>query len=127
MYRICYAIRHLKITLKRASSKERSIVVIPLLFPTRYFKGARGVVNKKSITLDKAKLKVKLKQPVKELPIDTRRLMVKGLSEKTTSDGLRDYMEVVSGVDVLAVEFGEQGRALVTFNETYGKLKSICI
>ncbi|KAJ7385194.1 hypothetical protein OS493_017571 [Desmophyllum pertusum] len=45
--------------------------------------------------------------------------MVKGLSEKTTSDGLRDYMEVVSGVDVLAVEFGEQGRALVTFNETY--------
>jgi len=30
-------------------------------------------------------------------------------------------MEVVSGVEVLSIEFGEQGSAAVTFNKTYGK------
>ena len=47
---------------------------------------------------------------------------MKGLSKKTTSDGLQSYMEVVSGVDVLSIEFGQEGSALVTFNETCGKL-----
>ena len=48
---------------------------------------------------------------------------MKGLNDKTTTDALQCYMEVVSGVDVLNVEFGDQGCALVTFSEAYGKFK----
>ena len=47
---------------------------------------------------------------------------MKGLSEKTTQDGLISYMEVISKFqEVSDVEFGEQGCALVTFSEEYGK------
>ena len=58
----------------------------------------------------------------KKLPIDTMRLLVKGLSEKTTRDGLISYMEVISEFqEVSDVEFGEEGCALVTFEDEYGK------
>lgn len=86
-----------------------------------YSEGAVGVANKGALTLDNAELKITIRKPVKELPVDTKRLVVKGLSDKTTSDGLHSYMEVVSGVEVLSIEFGQQGSAAVTFNETYGK------
>ena len=62
-----------------------------------------------------------IKQPVKKPPTDTTRLVIKGLSDKTTSDGLQCYMEVVSGGEVLSIEFGKEGCALVTFKENYGK------
>ncbi|XP_078371828.1 protein mono-ADP-ribosyltransferase PARP14-like isoform X2 [Oculina patagonica] len=80
---------------------------------------ARGVVNKGRLTLDDAQLKVTIKPPEKKPPTDTRKLLVKGLSDRTTLDGLQCYMEVVSRLEVLSIEFGEQGCALVTFNETY--------
>ncbi|XP_022795893.1 poly [ADP-ribose] polymerase 14-like [Stylophora pistillata] len=51
--------------------------------------------------------------------MDTRRLFVKGLSDKTTSDALQSYMEVVSGVDVLTAELGGEACAIVTFDEYY--------
>ena len=86
-----------------------------------YSEGAVGVVNKGTLTLDDAELKKNIRRPVKELPMDTKRLLVKGLSEKTTRDGLQCYMELVSGVKVLSIEFGEQGSAAVTFDETYSK------
>ena len=86
-----------------------------------YSEGAVGVVNKGALTLDDAELKITIRKPVKELPIDTKRLLVKGLSDKTTRDGLQSYMEVVSRVEVLSIEFGEQGSAAVIFGKTYGK------
>ena len=47
---------------------------------------------------------------------------MKGLSEKTTRDGLISYMEVISKFqEVSDVEFDEQGCALVTFKDEYGK------
>lgn len=52
---------------------------------------------------------------------------MKGLSDKTTKDALQSYMEVVSGVEVLTVEFGDQGCALVRFSEAYGKFKSTMV
>ena len=85
--------------------------------------GARGVLSKRSLTYDGANLAITLKQPPRELPIDTKRLLVKGLSDKTTQDAFQCYMEVVSGVDVLKVEFGGEACAVVTFNEAYGKFK----
>ena len=48
---------------------------------------------------------------------------MKGLSEKTTRDGLQCYLEVVSGLEVSDIEFGIQGSALVTFSKVYGKLR----
>ena len=87
-----------------------------------YSEGAIGVINKGALTLDDAELKITIRKPEKELPIDTKRLLVKGLSDKTTRDGLQSYMEVVSGVEVLSIEYGQQGCAAVTFDETYGKL-----
>ena len=90
-----------------------------------YSEGAVGVVNKGALTLDDAELKKTIRKPVKELPFDTKRLLVKGLSDKTTRDGLQSYMEVGSGVEVLSIEFGQQGSAAVTFDETYGKFDEI--
>ena len=86
-----------------------------------YSEGAVGVVNKGTLTLDDAELKITVRKPVKELPIDTKRLLVKGLSDRTTRDGLQSYMEVVSGAEVLSIDFGQQGSAAVTFDETFGK------
>ncbi|CAH3019691.1 unnamed protein product [Porites evermanni] len=80
---------------------------------------ARGVLNKENLTLDNAELTVTLRKPTKKLPVDTKTLFVKGLSEKTTRDGLETFMEVASGLEVLDVQFGEQGGALVVFKETY--------
>ena len=79
-------------------------------------------MNKETLTLDKAKLTVTLRKPTKKLPVDTKTLFVKGLSEKTTSDGLESFMEVASGLEVSHIQFGEQGYALVVFKETYSTL-----
>ena len=86
-----------------------------------YSQGAVGVVNKGALTLDDAVLKIAIRKPAEELPIDTKRLLVKGQSDKTTRHGLQSYMEVVSGVEALSIEFGQQGSAAVTFDETYSK------
>ena len=79
-------------------------------------------MNKEKLTLDEAEVQLTLRKPVKKLPTDAMRVLVKGLSEKTTSDGLTSYMEVVSGLEVSGIEFGDQGCALVTFSNAYGKL-----
>lgn len=79
-------------------------------------------MNKENLTLDKAKLTVTLRKPTKKLPVDTKRLFVKSLSEKTTKDGLESFMEVASGLEVSDIQFGEQGCALVEFKETYSTL-----
>ena len=48
---------------------------------------------------------------------------MKGLSKKTTRDGLQLFMEVVSGLEVSDIQFGgEQDCALVVFRETYSML-----
>ena len=86
-------------------------------------KGAQGVVNKENLILDNAKLEVKLTKPAKRIVNDTRRLLVKGLSEETTQGGLESYMEVVSGLEVSCIDRGcEPGSVLVTFAEEYGEL-----
>ena len=79
-------------------------------------------MNKENLTLDKAELTVTLRKPTKKLPVDTKTLFVKGLSEKTTRDGLETFMEVASGLEVLDIQFGEGGCALVIFKETYSTL-----
>ena len=79
-------------------------------------------MNKQNLTLENAKLTVTLRKPTKKLRVDTKRLFVKGLSKKTTRDGLQLFMEVASGLEVSDIQFGEQGCALVEFKETYSTL-----
>lgn len=96
-------------------------------FLSAYSKGAQGVLKKGVLTLDGSELHVTIKKPAKKIPVDPKRLLVKGLSEATTRDALASYMEVVSGLEVLQVEFGEQGCALITFAESYSKLRLVFI
>ena len=79
-------------------------------------------MNKGNLTLDKVELTVTLRKPTKKLPVDTKTLFVKGLSEKTTRDGLESFMEVASGLEVSDIQFGEQGCALVVLKEAYSTL-----
>ena len=96
-------------------------------FLSAYSKGAQGVLKKGVLTLDGSELHVTIKKPAKKIPVDPKRLLVKGLSEATTRDALASYMEVVSSLEVLRVEFGEQGCALITFAESYSKLRLVFI
>ena len=80
------------------------------------------MLKKGVLTLDDSELHVTLKKPAKKIPVDTKKLLVKGLSEETTRDALVSYMEVVSALEVLDVEFGEQGCALISFAESFSKL-----
>ena len=85
------------------------------------------MIDKGKHIIDQTELTVSLRPPVKKLPPDPCRLHIKGLSEKTTPDGLLSFMEVASGLDVLNVEFGTQNSAVVTFDGTPGnKLFSFC-
>ena len=96
-------------------------------FLSTYSKGAQGVLKKGVLTLDGAELHVTIKKPAKKIPVDPKRLLVKGLSEATTRDALASYVEVVSGLEVLHVEFREQGCALIKFAESYSKLRLVFI
>ena len=107
----------------------RSSTKINFLLPfvSAYFKGAQGVLKKSVLTLDNAELNVTLKKSAQKIPLDTTRLLVKGLSEETTRDALVSYMEVVSGVEVSDIEFGEHGSSLISFANSYGKLSSFSL
>ena len=47
-------------------------------------------------------------------------ILVSGLSEKTTTDALSNYMELMTGVDVERVTFLGQGKAVVDTSESPG-------
>lgn len=106
-------------------SSTKSNFLLP--FVSAYFKGAQGVLKKSVLTLDNAELNVTLKKSAEKIPLDTTRLLVKGLSEETTRDALVSYMEVVSGVEVSDIEFGEHGSSLISFANSYGKLSSFSL
>ena len=84
------------------------------------FSDARGVLDKGNHIIQQTKLTVSLKTAVKKTPPDPCRLHIKGLSDKTTADGLMSFMKVASGLDVLNVDFGTQNNAVVTFDGTPG-------
>ena len=85
---------------------------------------AQRVVEKGQNTphrLDGHELTVTIKEPVKQLPKDPLKLLVQGLSDKTTPDGLSCYMEAISGEEVCNVTLGDSDNALVFFSEKPGK------
>ena len=61
-----------------------------------------------------------MKEPIKKLPKDPLKLLVRGLSDKTTSDSLLFYMEAISEREVCDVIRGDGDNALVSFTEKPG-------
>ena len=51
---------------------------------------------------------------------EAKGILVSGLSEKTTTDALSNYMELMTGVDVERVTFLGQGKAVVDTSESPG-------
>ena len=70
-------------------------------------------INGKAITVVR-------QRPKKKLPLDPVRMHVQGLSETTTEDCLRFYLEKFSDVEVEKVCFGSKNNALATFEAEPG-------
>lgn len=62
--------------------------------------------------------------PKKKLPPDPVRVHVQGISETTTADCLRFYLEKFSDVEVVEVYLGCNNNALATFETEPGDYKS---
>ena len=53
-----------------------------------------------------------------EVDFEPKNLLVKGLNKETSHDGLQNYMEVVSGDEVVEIVFLGEGQALVTLKSS---------
>ena len=63
--------------------------------------------------------------PKKKLPPDPVNVHVQGISETTTKDCLRFYLEKFSDVEVVEVYLGCNNDALATFESEPGDFKSL--
>jgi len=63
--------------------------------------------------------------PKKKLPPDPVKVHVQGISEKTTEDCLRFYLEKFCNVEVVEVYLGCNNDALATFESEPGNFESI--
>lgn len=62
--------------------------------------------------------------PKKKLPLDPVKVHVQGISETTTEDCLRFYLEKFSDVEVVEVYLGYNNEALATFEHEPGNFES---
>ena len=63
--------------------------------------------------------------PKKKLPPDPVKVHVQGISETTTEDCLRFYLEKFSNVEVVKVYLGCNNDALATFESEPGNFESV--
>jgi len=63
--------------------------------------------------------------PKKKLPLDPVKVHVRGISEKTTEDCLRFYLEKFSDTKVVEVYLGRSNDALATFESEPGNFESV--
>ena len=60
--------------------------------------------------------------PPKPVPTYSNRVFIKNISEKTTKDGLENFLEAKTNILPVGIEYGElEGTALVTFEEDVGQ------
>ncbi|XP_062581102.1 protein mono-ADP-ribosyltransferase PARP14-like isoform X2 [Saccostrea cucullata] len=67
--------------------------------------------------------------PPKPVPMYSNKVFIKNISEKTTKDGLENFLEAKTGITPTSIEYGElEGAALVTFEEDldFEKLQLAC-
>ncbi|CAC5424296.1 unnamed protein product [Mytilus coruscus] len=81
----------------------------------------------KNHTVDGSKLQVKKHIPPKRYP---NKALVKGFNPKTTEDGIINFLEARTKLDVEGVDFGDEdsGKAIVTFCEPIdiGDIQTVC-
>ena len=80
------------------------------------FLGVNRALEKNHI-VDGAKLQVRKHVPPKRYP---NKALIKGLSEKTSEDGLSNFLEAKTKKDVVMVDFGDEDskKAIVTFDQS---------
>jgi hypothetical protein len=83
-----------------------------------FFLGVNRALEK-SHMVDHAKLQVRKHVPPKRYP---DKALIKGLSEKTSEDGLINFLEAKTKKDVVMVDFGDEDskKAIVTFDQSIG-------
>ena len=81
---------------------------------------AARVLKNVKLQLEGYLLQLKEKQPELILPKDRKKLYVENLNPKTSKDSLTNYMEVRTRKDVCDVQRGDNGNALITFDEEPG-------
>ncbi|XP_061194487.1 protein mono-ADP-ribosyltransferase PARP14-like [Saccostrea echinata] len=67
--------------------------------------------------------------PPKPVPMYPNKVFIKNISEKTTKDGLENFLEAKTSITPTSIEYGEiEGAALVTFEEDldFEKLQLAC-
>ena len=88
---------------------------------------AARVLKNVKLELEGYLLQLKEMQPELILPKDRKKLYVENINPKTTKDSLMNYMEVRTGRGVCDVQFGDNGNALITFDEEPGIISSDCL
>lgn len=80
------------------------------------------MVLKKKHMIDKTAVDV-CRFPPKPAPTYSNKVFIANVSEKTTRDGLENFLEAKTNITPLSIEDGEiRGTALVSFEKDLGKL-----
>ena len=64
---------------------------------------------------------MKAKKPKIVFPADKKKLFIENVNLKTTKDGLTNYVEVITGLNVQDLEFGSNKNAMVSLDEEPGE------
>lgn len=60
--------------------------------------------------------------PPKPVPMYSNKVFITNISEKTTKDGLENFLEAKTNITPASIEYGElEGTALITFEEDIGQ------
>ena len=88
------------------------------------FSVAASVLKHSHLELDGYRLELKEQQPELNLPIDRKKLYVENIEPTTTKDSLSNYIEVMTRMDVLILQFGtgDSKNALATFQKEPGNV-----
>ena len=100
--------------------------ILPILRWLFSFSVATNVLKQNHLKLNGYRLQLKEQQPELFLPLDRKKLYIENIEPSTTKDGLSNYIEVVTKLDVSDLQFGTGGgnsrNALATFHEEPGNV-----
>ena len=67
-------------------------------------------------------MQLKAKKPKVTFPKDKRKLLIENLNSKTTKDGLTNYVELITGLAVKNLVFGNDNNAMVILDDEPGQI-----
>ena len=87
-----------------------------------FFAVASSVLEKGNLEIDGYLLQLRAKKPKVTFPKDKRKLFIENLDPKTTKDGLTNYVELITGLDVKDLVFGNDNNAMVILDDEPGQI-----